>query len=131
MSHLFTPANADKTLLNEGKAFTEKFILHRTVGVKLEKAEEGGTLVGRIFHPAGDIAYEIVKNGFSKINIPKTTDFDADYYKTLKEAQLVAQSKALRIWKDYKLEEKKQQKASTIDFVGKVVEIHSGDSLTI
>ena len=86
MNYLFTPSNADKSILAEGKAFTEKLLLHRTVGVKFDKLEEGGTFVGRIHHPAGDIAYEVLKNGFSKLNVPKTTDFDVDYYKTLKEA---------------------------------------------
>jgi len=81
--------------------------LHRTIGVKFEKVEEGGNLCGRIFHPAGDIAYEVLKNGFSKLNIPKTTDFDAEHYKKLKEAQLIAQGKRLRIWKDLKVEESK------------------------
>ena len=86
MNHLFTPANTDKELLNEGKIFTEKLVLHRTVGIKLEKVEEGGNLSGRIYHPAGDIAYEVVKNGFAKLSIPKNTDFDVEYYKKLKEA---------------------------------------------
>ena len=131
MNFLFTPANADKAILAEGKAFTEKYILHRTVGIKFDRLDEGGSFVGRIFHPAGDIAQEVLKNGFSKLNMPKNIDFDADYYKTLKEAQLIAQTKALRIWKDFKKEESKQNKASTTDFTGKVVEIHSGDSLTI
>jgi endonuclease YncB( thermonuclease family) len=73
-----------------------------------------------------------LKNGYAKLNMPKTPDFDADYFKTLKEAQLIAQSKNLRLWKDFKNEEKKaQQKASTTDFTGKVIEVHTGDSLTI
>jgi endonuclease YncB( thermonuclease family) len=106
-------------------------ILHRTVGIKFDKVEEGGNLSGRVLHPAGDIAYEVVKNGFSKLNIPKNIDFDAEYYRKLKEAQLIAQTKRLRIWKDYKVEETKQNKASQSDFNGKVVEVHSGDSLTV
>jgi hypothetical protein len=81
MNHLFTPSNLDKNLLAEGKAFTEKLVLHRTIGVKFEKVEEGGNFVGRIFHPAGDIAYEVLKNGYSKLNLPKNIDFDAEYYK--------------------------------------------------
>jgi endonuclease YncB( thermonuclease family) len=98
----------------------------------LERCEEGGNISARIFHPAGDIAYEVLKNGYAKLNQPKNIDFDAEYYKTLKEAQLIAQSKNLKIWKDLKpQEEKKQQKPSTTDFAGRVVEIHSGDSLTI
>jgi endonuclease YncB( thermonuclease family) len=73
-----------------------------------------------------------LKNGFAKLNTPKNTDFDADYFKTLKEAQLIAQSKLARIWKDFKpAEEKKQQKPSTSDFMGRVIEVHSGDSLSV
>jgi len=91
---LFTP-NTDKDLVAEGKAFVEKLLLHRTIGVKLERYEAGaegaqGNLQARLYHPAGDIAYEVVKAGFAKLNTPKTTEFDADYYKSLKEAQLIA-----------------------------------------
>lgn len=87
--HLFTPQQ-DKQYLADGKLFVEKLLLHRTIGVKLERSEEGGTLVGRIFHPAGDIAFEILKNGYAKLNTPKNIEFDADYFKTLKEGQLIA-----------------------------------------
>jgi hypothetical protein len=88
--HLFTPNTLDKQVIAEGKAFTEKLLLHRTVGIKLERLEEGGNIHARIFHPAGDIAYEVLKSGFSKLMQPKNIDFDAEYYKTLKEAQLIA-----------------------------------------
>lgn len=44
MSFLFTPSNIDKTILTEGKAFTEKYLLHRTVGIKFDRVEEGGNL---------------------------------------------------------------------------------------
>jgi len=128
--HLFTP-QTDKQFVSDGKAFVEKLLLHRTVGVKLLNFEEGGTLVGRIYHPNGDISYEVLKSGFSKLNTPKNIDFDADYFKSLKEAQLIAQTKHLRLWKDFKSEEKKQQKASSGDFMGRVVEVHTGDSLTV
>lgn len=86
MVHLFTPSNTDKDIINEGKLFTEKLLLQRTVGVKFDKVEEGGNLSGRVYHPAGDIAYEVVKSGFAKLSIPKTHDFDSEYYKKLKEA---------------------------------------------
>ena len=64
MVHLFTPNNIDKAILAEGRAFTEKLLLNRTVGIKFDRVEEGGTtFTGRVFHPAGDIAYEVLKNG--------------------------------------------------------------------
>jgi endonuclease YncB( thermonuclease family) len=112
---LFSPQQgAEKAYLLEGKAFVEKLLLHRTIGVKLERYESGaegsqGNLYARLFHPAGDISYEVLKNGFAKLNTPKTTDFDAAYFKTLKEAQLIAQSKQVRIWKDFKPAEEKKQ----------------------
>lgn len=38
----------------------------------------------------------------------------------------------MRLWKDFKQpEEKKLPKASTTDFTGRVIEVHSGDSLTV
>ena len=94
MVFLFTPT-ADKDFVAEGKAFAEKLLLHRTIGLKFERYEPGteggsGSLYARIYYPLGDIAYEILKNGFAKLNTPKSTDFDADYYKSLKEAQLIA-----------------------------------------
>jgi hypothetical protein len=56
MLHLFTPSNQDKTIINEGKMFTEKLLLHRTIGIHFDRVDEGGNLLGRIYHPAGDIA---------------------------------------------------------------------------
>jgi hypothetical protein len=34
MNHLFTPSSADKAILAEGKAFTEKLLLSRTIGIQ-------------------------------------------------------------------------------------------------
>lgn len=67
MNYLFSPPAAEKELANLGKQFTEKYILHRDVRIKFEKVEDSGLLVGRILHPQGDIAYEVVKNGYAKL----------------------------------------------------------------
>jgi endonuclease YncB( thermonuclease family) len=64
------------------------------VGLKFERIEENGNFVGRVFHPAGNIAAEIVRQGFAKVNQPRgdsTEDYDPDYMKDLKQAQMVAQ----------------------------------------
>ena len=44
------------------------------MGIKLERYEpgaaeggSGGNLSVRIYHPAGDIAYEVLKNGYAKL----------------------------------------------------------------
>lgn len=61
-------------------------LLSRSVGIKLERVDDSGNLLAHIFHPAGDIAYEVLKNGFARLNSPKQTEYDADYYRKLKEA---------------------------------------------
>ena len=44
MSFLFTPNSIDKAILAEGKLFTEKLLLHRTVGIKFDKVDDSGNL---------------------------------------------------------------------------------------
>lgn len=87
--HLFTPKETDKDLVEAGKAFVDKLLLHKTVGLKLIKVDDRGELVGRVLFSAGEIAAEILKNGFCKLSTPKDSNFDAAYYKDLKQAQLV------------------------------------------
>jgi len=101
-------------------------LLHKTVGVKLARIDESGNLVGRVHFPAGDIACEALKNGLARLSTPKDMNFDSEYYGELKKAQLVGQGKRLGIWKNFKADETKQD-----SFTGKVVEVHSGDSLTV
>ena len=100
--HLFTPQSTDKDILEKGKAFMEKMLLHKTVGIKLARVDESGNLVGRIFFSAGEIAAEILKNGYSKLSTPKDSNFDAAYYKELKQAQMVGQTKRAGMWHDLK-----------------------------
>jgi staphylococcal nuclease domain-containing protein 1 len=129
--HLFTPQSTDKDILEKGKAFMEKMLLHKTVGVKLARVDESGGLVGRIFFSAGEIAAEVLKSGYSKLSTPKDSNFDAAYYKELKQAQMIGQTKRAGIWHDLKDSELQQNKSKVDDFCGRVVEINSGDSLTI
>lgn len=84
MLHLFTPKETEKDLVDQGKAFVEKMLLHKTVGVKLARLDDKGELVGRILFSAGEIAAEILKQGFCKLSTPKDSNFDAAYYKDLK-----------------------------------------------
>lgn len=89
MVHLFTTADTDQAIKDKGKQFMERMLLHKTVGVKLARIDDNGTLVGRIHFSAGDIASEILKRGFAKLSTPKDTDFDAEYYRELKQAQII------------------------------------------
>ena len=88
--HLYTPRDTEQAIYDEGKAFIEKMLLHRTVGIKLTRIDENnGNLVGRVHYPQGDIAVEILKRGLAKLSTPKDSDFDAEYFRELKQAQLI------------------------------------------
>lgn len=130
--HLYTPRDTDQAIYDEGKAFIEKMLLHRTVGIKLTRIDENnGNLVGRVHFPQGDIASEILKRGLAKLSTPKDSDFDAEYFRELKQAQLIGQSKRAGLWKDMDESEIAGNRSNINDFVGRVVEVHSGDSLTV
>ena len=65
------------------------------------------------------------------MSTPKDSDFDAVYYRELKQAQLIGQTKRAGLWKNVEDSELQGNRSATSDFVGKVVEVHSGDSLTV
>jgi endonuclease YncB( thermonuclease family) len=100
--HLFTPANTDDDVMDKGRVYLEKMMLNRSIGVKLSSCDEKGNFTGRIYHPGGDIASEILKQGFSKLNAPKDiSQLDVEYFQTLKAAQEAGRSQSLNIWKGY------------------------------
>lgn len=98
--HLYTPRDTEQATYDEGKAFVEKMLLHRTVGVKLSRTDDNGNLVGRLHFPNGDIAGEILKKGLAKLSTPKDSDFDAVYYRELKQSQLIGQTKRAGLFKN-------------------------------
>ena len=79
--HLYTPRDTDQAIYDEGKAFIERMLLHKTIGIKLTRVDDNGNLVGRVHFPQGDIAAEILKKGLAKLSTPKDSDFDAAYYR--------------------------------------------------
>ena len=134
MVHIYTPQQ-ERQISIQAKEMVEKLILNRTVGVEILKIDNYGTLVGRIHHPQGDIALELVKKGLSKILVPEGDDYDKDYYRQLKDAQDVASIKQNGLWKVSKDEESKKKTkgydSKKKNFDAKVIEVHSGDSLTV
>ena len=84
---MYTPRDTEQAIYDEGKALIEKMLLHRTVGVKLSRVDDNnGNLIGRLHFPQGDIASELLKRGLVKLSTPKDSDFDAEYYRELKQA---------------------------------------------
>ena len=83
--HCYVPKEMGPELVEEGKAFVNKMLLHRTVGLKLSRVDDQNSFVGRV-HYVGDIAAELLKLGLAKVAAPKEANFDAEYFKELKQA---------------------------------------------
>lgn len=136
MQHVYVSAKEfPQDLVDEGKAVVNNLLLHKTVGVKLGKINEQDptSFVGRVHFPAGDIACELLKAGLVKVASPKSGDdlFDAEYFKQLKQAQMIGQSKRAGIWKLQAPKEEEGPSYSGNEFQGKIVEVHSGDCVTV
>lgn len=135
MNHIFTPAQ-ESAISKEAKEFVEKCLLNRTVGVTFQRLDDHGNLVGRVHHKNGDIDVEMVKKGYSKVLVPQEDDYDKEHYKKLRDAQDIAQIHKIGLWKDLTKNEEAKKKTKSYDpkqknFEARVVEVHSGDSLTI
>jgi hypothetical protein len=64
--------------------------------------------------------------------MPRDNNFDAAYLKELKNAQIIGQGKRAGVWRDYMENSSgEEDDMAGQEFTGKVVEVHSGDSLTI
>ena len=102
----------------------------------IQKIDDYGNLQGKVSHPDGEIALALVEAGLAKVQMVKTEDeYDPDFYKSLKDAQSLAQIKKLGLWKNVTADPSKQ-KSQTYDksakeFTAKVTEVHSGDSVTV
>lgn len=134
MNHIYTPAQ-ERQFSIEAKEFIEKTILNRIVGVDFQRLDDHDNLVGRIHHKKGDIDVELVKRGLAKVLIPQEDNYDKEHYKKLKDAQDIAQINQVGMWKSLSKEESKSKSKSydptQKNFEAKVLEVHSGDSLTI
>ncbi len=114
----------------EAKYFVESRLLNRDVEVVLEGVDKYNNFYGTILHPAGNISEELLKVGLGKV-----IDWSAKFAKDaelLYKAERMAKEKRLRIWKDYSAPQRSATATgNSAEFVGKVVEIISGDFLVV
>jgi len=92
--------------------------------------------VANIVESEGSVLYTLLKMGWARLDSEAAAEMPADLFGRLREAQDLAQSKRLRIWKDLKKKNKGKQIKSAkwplkkrIEV--KVMEVHNGDSITV
>ena len=113
---------------HEARYFVESRLLNRDVQVLLEGVDKYNNFYGSLIHPAGNISAELLKVGLGKV-----VDWSAKFSKDpalLYKCERIAKEQRLRIWKDYQAPARSAT-AGAAEFVGKVVEIISGDFLVI
>nr|BAN21254.1 ebna2 binding protein P100 [Riptortus pedestris] len=111
---------------DEAKYFTEARLLQQDVEIVLESVNNNN-FVGTVLHPKGNIAEELLKNGYAHCvdwSIAMMKKADAD---KLRQAEKLAKEKRLRIWKDWT----PPPQISDKEFTGTVVEVVNGDALMV
>lgn len=112
-----------------GKALAIRLTSHQSVEVKISSVDAQKVALGQLIHPKGDVSRQLVKNGLAKLTATANEAALSDpYFRELKEAQLLAQSQRLGIWEEAKLN---RVPINESQYEAKVVEVHSGDSLTV
>lgn len=108
------------------KKFIESRLLSRRVNIRCcGGPPKVNTFFGKVEHPKGDISAELIKNGLARVS-DWTLKFTPNRA-ALRAAERQAQSQKKRIWKNYTPPDTSAQ--TTVQ--GVVVEVNSGDTLTI
>jgi len=112
----------------EAKFFTEVRLLQRDVKIVLESVSNQNC-IGSVLHPNGNIAELLVREGFGRL-----ADWSMGVVSTgpelLREAEKIAKSKKVRMWKDYE-PNKAGVEIKDKNFTAKVIEILNGDGMHV
>ncbi|XP_076036932.1 staphylococcal nuclease domain-containing protein 1 [Oratosquilla oratoria] len=120
--------NLSEPFAEEARYYTESRLLQRDVEIVLETFNNNN-FVGTIFHPNGNIAESLLREGFAKCvdwSMTTVTGGPEKY----RQAEKQAKERKLRVWTNYKptgLQISDKDK----EFTGKVVEVINGDALNV
>lgn len=111
----------------EAQQFVEARLLHRDVHVVLQGLDKFGNIFGSIQYPKGNIAIKLLEKGYGKY-VPWSAQITSDSAK-LKEAETIAKKNRIGLFQSYT--EPEEKSATVPEYFGKVIQVHSGDTLTI
>jgi staphylococcal nuclease domain-containing protein 1 len=113
----------------EARFFAESRLLNREVNLVLEGVDKYKNFFATVIHPAGNIAEHLLEAGLVKVvewSIGYCSQADR-----LRAAEKIAKEKRIRIWKDWTPPTSNSTAIVGRDFVGKIVEVVSGDLLMV
>ncbi|GKY92183.1 hypothetical protein MPSEU_000189600 [Mayamaea pseudoterrestris] len=123
-----TPPAPSEAFAEQARAFSDMRLLQRELDIGLVGTDKSGSsAVGMIYHPAGNIAVELLKNGFAKMTDWSVRLMPVEEVPALRVAENTAKRTLVGIWHSYA----PPVLTSASQVRGTVVEIISGDSLLI
>lgn len=122
------PPTESEPFAIDAKVFVEARLLHRELDISLFDTDKSGACaVGTVHHPRGNIAVELLKNGYAKISDWSARMMSVHDMPAFRIAENEAKRANKGVWHSY--EAPKLSGASEI--VGVVVEVLTGDTLHI
>lgn len=102
-------------------------LLHREVELLLQGVDKQGNLFGAVLHPKGDVRHELLKQGLARMvdwSLVYVTRADA---LAMRQAENEGKRSKLRLWREWS----PPQIDGEADYPGVVVEVHSGDQISV
>eukprot|EP00824_Muranothrix_gubernata_P019686 TRINITY_DN3956_c2_g1_i1.p1 TRINITY_DN3956_c2_g1~~TRINITY_DN3956_c2_g1_i1.p1 ORF type:complete len:934 (+),score=250.11 TRINITY_DN3956_c2_g1_i1:151-2952(+) len=112
----------------EAKYFTETRMLGRDVKVQVVGMDKFHNFFGVVLVPQGNVAVELLKNGMAKVVSWSISMLSPEKQTELRQAERMGKERRLRLWKDWV---PPPSKFAEKEFIGRVAEIVSGDTLMI
>lgn len=102
-------------------------LLHREVDLLLQGVDKQGNLYGAVLHPKGDVRHELLKQGLARM-----VDWSLVYVNradslAMRQAENEGKRARLRLWAQWS----PPQIDGDADYAGVVVEVHSGDQISV
>ena len=113
----------------EAHYFTESRLLQQEVEIVLESVSNKN-FVGSVFHPNGNIAEVLLRQGFAKI-VDWSLACVSEGPEKYRKAQAQAKEAKAKLWQDYKGPQGPDISAKDKQYTGKVIEVVNGDALMI
>jgi staphylococcal nuclease domain-containing protein 1 len=122
------PPTESEPFAEEARQFVELRLLQRELEITLHGTDKPGvSIVGTIHHPRGNIAVELLKAGLAKISDWSVRMLNTADVPALRIAENAAKRTNLKVWAEYS----PPQLAGSSEIVGTVVEVLTGDTVSI
>lgn len=117
----------DEPLSLDSRYFSESRLLHRDLELQFGGVDSYGNFFGKVLHPKGDIAAELVKAGLGRVHDRTLAHAPREQVPVLRAAEKQAKDARKGLWKDWA----PRSVAGAAAFDARVVEVVSGDSIVV